>query len=120
MMAAVSVWEPTLVLLGVAVAGVAAVYGMNTLLSAQRSPLASPAFSGGVPPREHALSRFHVRWYAVTMIFLAFDMEMLFMYPWVRTVREVGTPAVVEMFLFLGILFAAVVYAWREGALRWA
>lgn len=54
------------------------------------------------------------------MMFLAFDMEMLFMYPWVTVVSEVGTAAVVEMFLFLAILFAGVTYAWREGALRWA
>lgn len=42
------------------------------------------------------------------------------MYPWVRVVGEMGTPAVVEMFLFLGILLAAVAYAWREGAFRWS
>jgi NADH-quinone oxidoreductase subunit A len=70
-------------------------------------------------PREHAMSRFHVRWYAVTMVFLAFDMEMVFMYPWVLVVRTVGPKAITEMFLFLAILMVGVVYAWREGALRW-
>jgi NADH-quinone oxidoreductase subunit A len=81
-------------------------------------PQVSP-FTGGAPMTEHAFSRFHVRWYAVTMIFLAFDMEMLFMYPWTLVVSQVGPAAVIEMFLFLGILLAGVVYAWREGALRW-
>ncbi|MGC9539580.1 NADH-quinone oxidoreductase subunit A [Streptomyces sp. UG1] len=112
-------WQPLLVLLGVVVAGLAALYGLGLWLAADRTPLDSGPFSGGLAPSEHAVSRFHVRWYAVTMIFLAFDMEMLFMYPWVKVVSEVGTPAVVEMFLFLGILFAGVAYAWREGALRW-
>ncbi|MFI2031285.1 NADH-quinone oxidoreductase subunit A [Streptomyces buecherae] len=74
---------------------------------------------GGLPPVEHALSRFHVRWYTVTMVFLAFDMEMIFMYPWTLVVPMMGTSSVVEMFLFLAILLAGVVYAWREGALRW-
>jgi NADH-quinone oxidoreductase subunit A len=60
-----------------------------------------------------------VRWYPVTMVFLAFDMEMLFMYPWTLVVSRVGAPAVIEMFLFLAILLAGVLYAWREGALRW-
>ncbi|NGO06314.1 NADH-quinone oxidoreductase subunit A [Streptomyces sp. HC44] len=115
-----SVWEPILVLLGVTAAGVAALYGLGALLAARREPLETGPFAGGLPPREHAVSRFHVRWYPVTMLFLAFDMEMLFMYPWVRVVNEMGAPAVIEMFLFLGILFAAVTYAWREGALRWA
>ncbi|NNJ07084.1 NADH-quinone oxidoreductase subunit A [Streptomyces sp. PKU-MA01144] len=119
-MARVSVWLPVLVLLGLTVAAVAGLYGLSALLAERAAALAPMPFAGGLMPREHAFSRFHVRWYPVTMIFLAFDMEMLFMYPWVRVVREMGPPAVVEMFLFLGILFAAVTYAWREGALRWA
>ena len=58
--------------------------------------------------------------YAVyALIFLAFDMEMIFMYPWTLVVADMGAKAVVEMFLFLGILLVGVVYAWREGALRW-
>lgn len=120
MMLTVSVWEPVAVLLGVVVGGVAALHGLGAWLRGGAGALESGPFSGGLPPPEHAFSRFHVRWYPVTMIFLAFDMEMLFMYPWVRVVGEMGTPAVVEMFLFLGILFAGVVYARREGALRWA
>ncbi|MEU2603496.1 NADH-quinone oxidoreductase subunit A [Streptomyces albus] len=120
MMSPMSVWEPVLVLLGVVSGGVAALHGLGAWLRAGRALPDAEAFSGGLPPGEHAFSRFHVRWYPVTMIFLAFDMEMLFMYPWVRVVRTMGVPAVVEMFLFLAVLFAAVVYAWREGALRWA
>lgn len=106
-------------LLGVVVGGVAVLYAWGAWLSEAGRPLRTGPFSGGGAPREHAFSRFHVRWYPVTMVFLAFDMEMLFMYPWVRVVSEVGTSAVVEMFLFLGILFAGVLYAWREGAFRW-
>ncbi len=55
----------------------------------------------------------------MTLLFLAFDVEMLFMYPWAVVVARVGTGAVVEMFVFLGVLMVAVVWAWREGALRW-
>ncbi|GAA1505801.1 NADH-quinone oxidoreductase subunit A [Streptomyces synnematoformans] len=120
MMLAMAAWEPVPVLLGVVIGGLAALHGLGAWLRAGQRPLESGPFSGGLPPEEHAFSRFHVRWYPVTMIFLAFDMEMLFMYPWVRVVRERGTSAVVEMFLFLGILLAAVAYARREGALRWA
>lgn len=76
-------------------------------------------FGFGLPPREHALSRFHARWYPLTLLFLAFDVEMLFMYPWAVVVAQVGTGAVVEMFVFLGVLMLAVLWAWREGALRW-
>jgi NADH-quinone oxidoreductase subunit A len=115
----VAEFGPILVLLAVAVAAVLLVRGLSTLLAVQRAAEAVPPFSGGFPPVEHAVSRFHVRWYPVTMVFLAFDMEMLFMYPWTLVVSRVGAPAVIEMFLFLAILLAGVLYAWREGALRW-
>ncbi|MBD0420102.1 NADH-quinone oxidoreductase subunit A [Streptomyces sp. TRM S81-3] len=112
-------WQPVLVLLVPAVAGVFLLHALSAAVRPVREPLRTGPFLGGLEPREHALSRFHVRWYPVTMVFLAFDMEMLFMYPWVRVVTAVGPSAVVEMFLFLGILLAGVLYAWREGALRW-
>jgi len=94
-------------------------YGVASLVRLGRAMTGVRPFLSGHEPVEHAVSRFHVRWYAVTMIFLAFDMEMVFMYPWTLVVAEEGTTAVVEMFVFLGILFAGVTYAWREGALRW-
>jgi NADH-quinone oxidoreductase subunit A len=113
-------WQPVLLLLGVVLLTVAAVYGAGAVLAVVREPLLTGPFSGGLAPAEHPVSRFHVRWYPVTMVFLAFDMEMLFMYPWTEVVVEVGAGAVVEMFIFLGVLLAGVGYAWREGAFRWS
>ena len=110
---------PVLVLLGVAVGLVLIGLASSRVLAVAGPMDGVEPFSGGLPPVEHAFSRFHVRWYPVTMVFLAFDMEMLFMYPWTLVVSRVGPAAVIEMFLFLGILLAGVVYAWREGALRW-
>jgi NADH-quinone oxidoreductase subunit A len=95
-----------------------AVYGVAALVRLGRSVDVRP-FLSGHEPTEHALSRHHVRWYTVTMLFLAFDMEMVFMYPWALVVASMGTAAVVEMFVFLAVLFVGVAYAWREGALRW-
>jgi NADH-quinone oxidoreductase subunit A len=115
----VAEFGPVLVLLGVGVALVLVAYGISALGAVRRELAEVAAFSGGLPPVEHAVSRFHVRWYPVTMVFLAFDMEMLFMYPWTLVVSRVGVSSVLEMFLFLGILFAGVLYAWREGAFRW-
>ena len=97
---------------------VAVVYSANRVLSGS-APAQLP-FQSGWLPHEHALSRYHVRWYAATLVFLAFDVEMLFMYPWAVVVAELGVSAIVEMFVFLAALFVAVVWAWREGALRWA
>ncbi|OII67288.1 NADH-quinone oxidoreductase subunit A [Streptomyces sp. CC77] len=108
-----------LALLGVALLGVAAVHVCAAWLRVDSTPLEAQPFGSGLQPEEHAMSRFHVRWYPVTLLFLAFDMEMVFMYPWVRVVSAMGPSAVVEMFVFLAVLLAGVVYAWREGALRW-
>ncbi|GAA4694116.1 hypothetical protein GCM10023215_34620 [Pseudonocardia yuanmonensis] len=110
---------PVLAALGVVLALVALLYGAARAVRPDPTAREVLPFGGGLPPAQHAFSRFHVRWYPVTMVFLAFDMEMVFMYPWTLVVSRVGTAAVVEMFLFLGILLAGVVYAWREGALRW-
>ena len=109
-----------LVLLGLALLALGTLYAAAWLLGAARSPLLAMPFTGGLPPAEHAFSRYHVRWYAITMLFLAFDMEMIFMYPWTLVISAVGPSSVIEMFTFLTVLLAGVTYAWREGALRWA
>jgi NADH-quinone oxidoreductase subunit A len=112
-------YAAVLALLGLLGAVLAAVYALARIAGTGAAPSGGPFLSGGRPV-EHAVSRYHVRWYAVTMVFLAFDMEMIFMYPWALVVASIGTKAVVEMFLFLGLLMVGVVYAWREGAFRWA
>ncbi|MDQ3326470.1 MAG: NADH-quinone oxidoreductase subunit A [Actinomycetota bacterium] len=106
-------------MLVVGLLGVAAVYLTNRVASVSSITLVSLPFLSGWSPQEHALSRYHARWYPMTLLFLAFDVEMLFMYPWALVVLAEGLVAVVEMFLFLGILLVAVLWAWREGALRW-
>ncbi|KOX10011.1 NADH-quinone oxidoreductase subunit A [Nocardiopsis sp. NRRL B-16309] len=95
------------------------VHGLAAVVGLGRAPVSGGPFLSGGAVSEHAVSRYHVRWYAVAMLFLAFDMEMVFMYPWVLVVVSTGATAVVEMFAFLAVLMAAVVYAWREGAFRW-
>ncbi|MFI5489168.1 NADH-quinone oxidoreductase subunit A [Micromonospora echinaurantiaca] len=99
---------------------VAGLYLAHRAAAIASAPLTVLPFQSGWRPEEHALSRYHVRWYLATLLFLAFDVEMLFMYPWSVVVAELGTTAIVEMFVFLGAVFVAVLWAWREGALRWA
>lgn len=107
-------------MLAVGLATVMALYGIHRLTAVSPDAVASLPFHSGWLPEEHALSRYHVRWYVATLLFLAFDVEMLFMYPWAVVVAELGVSAVIEMFLFLGALLVAVVWVWREGGLRWA
>jgi NADH-quinone oxidoreductase subunit A len=112
-------FAPALALLGLVLLTLGALYAAARLLAVARPPLLAMPFSGGLAAAEHAVSRYHVRWSAITMLFLAFDMEMIFMYPWTLVISAVGPSAVIEMFAFLGVLLAGVAYAWREGALRW-
>ena len=77
-------------------------------------------FTGGRAPRVHAWNRYHVRYYPMALVFLAFDMEMVFMYPWAVVFVAEGLVAMVEMGMFIGILLLGVLYAWRERALEWA
>jgi len=109
-----------LALLALVMLVVGGAYGATRLVALAPRALTATSFTGGIAPVEHAVSRFHVRWYPVAMLFLAFDMEMVFMYPWTRVISIMGVSAVVEMFTFLAVLLAGVAYAWREGGLRWA
>jgi NADH-quinone oxidoreductase subunit A len=106
---------------------VAALVGMAALYAAGRrlergGPTASERipFAGGLPPEFHAWNRFHVHWYAMALLFLAFDMEMVFMYPWAVIFVAEGAKALVEMLIFILILVLGILYAWRERALEWA
>ena len=113
------VYLPLFLLLGAGLLGVATLYGGHRLTH-HAFPVPALPFLSGALPTEHALSRFHARWYVATLLFLAFDVEMLFMYPWAIVVGHLGPGAVVEMFGFLLMLLLAVAWARREGAFRWA
>ena len=85
-------------------------------------PLTAPEkvpFAGGYEPDVHAWNRFHVRYYLMAVLFLAFDMEMVFMYPWAVVYVTEGMTALIEMLMFIVVLLVGVLYAWREGAFRW-
>lgn len=88
-----------------------------------RVPTTAPErvpFTGGLPPAVHAWSRYHARYYIMGLVFLAFDMEMVYMYPWAVVFVERGAVAIVEMGVFILILLLGVLYTWREGAFEWA
>jgi NADH-quinone oxidoreductase subunit A len=93
---------------------------VGRLLSARlvTEPARRP-FESGADPQVHAWNRFHARYFHYTLIFLLFDMEMVFMYPWAVVFMDVGWKAFMEMGMFITILVLGILYAWREGAFRW-
>ena len=67
-----------------------------------------------------AWPRYHVRYYTFALLFIAFDMEMAYMYPWAAVFRDLGVFAYAEIGFFLTVLGLGILYAWREGALEWS
>ena len=74
---------------------------------------------GGHEPDTHAWSRYHARFYPMAIVLIAFEMEMMFMYPWAVVFAEIGGKAFAEMGIFLLILSLGILYAWREGVFSW-
>lgn len=92
---------------------------LGALDSRPRSEPQKTPFLGGGTPETHAWSRYHVRYYSMTLLFIAFEMEMMFMYPWAVVYVQEGMKALVEMGMFLAILSLGILYGWREGIFRW-
>ena len=69
---------------------------------------------------EPAWPRYHVRYYTFALLFIAFDMEMAYMYPWAAVFRDLGLFAYAEIGFFLTVLGLGIAYGWREGALEWS
>jgi len=76
-----------------------------------------PATSGRLS-RDPVWVRYHARYYGYALLFLAFDMEMAYMYPWAVVYKQVGLVALLDMGVFLAILFLGLLYGWSQGALR--
>ncbi|MGD8238794.1 MAG: NADH-quinone oxidoreductase subunit A [Armatimonadota bacterium] len=73
----------------------------------------------GYTPKGFAWVPLNFHYYILALIFVVFDVEIVFLFPWAMVLRELGMLALLEMAVFLGILLAGFAYAWRMGALRW-
>lgn len=78
-----------------------------------------PYESGITNPIGGCDSRFSVKFYLVAILFVLFDVEIIFMFPWAVNVRELGFFGLGEMFTFMGLLLAGLIYVYRIGALKW-
>ncbi|HEY6822384.1 MAG TPA: NADH-quinone oxidoreductase subunit A [Burkholderiales bacterium] len=68
---------------------------------------------------EDARMKFDVRYYLVAILFILFDLEIAFLFPWATVINDVGLPGFLAMMLFLAILVVGFVYEWMKGALEW-
>jgi len=76
-------------------------------------------YESGIVPRESARRRFSVSFYVTAMLFIVFDVESIFLFPWATIVRQLKVFGIVEIAIFIGTLFIGLLYVWRKGALKW-
>ena len=93
---------------------------LGNLLGPQRpeSEKLSP-YECGFEAFEDARMQFDVRYYLIAILFIAFDLEIAFVFPWAVIFRDLGVTGLVEMGIFLGLLVLCFVYVWKKGALEW-
>jgi len=111
---------PILLFLAVATAVGVSLLVLGSLLGPQRpeSDKLSP-YECGFEAFEDAHMQFDVRYYLIAILFIAFDLEIAFVFPWAVIFRSLGIVGLVEMGIFLGLLVLGFVYVWKKGALEW-
>ena len=94
--------------------------GLGMLVAPSRpSPEKDAPYECGMPPVGDARDRHPVKFYLVAMIFLLFDIEIAFLYPWAMALRDLGWPGFVQILTFFLILTVGFIYVWRKGVLDW-
>jgi len=76
-------------------------------------------YESGMKPIRSAQERVSVKYYIVAMLFIIFDIEVVFLYPWAVNIRALGMAGFVQMLVFIGILMLGYLYLWKKGALEW-
>ena len=111
---------PILVFLSLAV-GIAVMIPLASILIARQKPDAEKlsAYECGFEAFEDARIQFDVRFYLVAILFIIFDLEVAFLFPWAITLLDIGIFGFISMLVFLGILTIGFIYEWRKGALEW-
>ena len=93
---------------------------LSTFLGRIRgSSTSKTTYESGVPPLGDARERFSIKFYVVAVLFILFDIEVIFFFPWAATFNQLGMIALIEMFIFVLILAIGLAYVWRKGALDW-
>lgn len=107
-----------LVFCGVAFAGGGIILSRLLAKTSHNAQKGEP-YECGIVTRGTSWIQFNVGYYLFALIFLIFDVELVFMYPWAVVVKEIGVVAFVEICIFMFILFMGFIYAWKKGALKW-
>jgi NADH-quinone oxidoreductase subunit A len=111
---------PILIMIGVGVAAGIVFTNINRWIGPKRpSEEKLSTYESGMEPVRSARERFSVKFYLVAMLFIVFDVEIVFMYPWAVLFRQLGMFGFVEMVVFIAILLVGYIYILKKGALQW-
>ena len=103
-----------------AIALVAVALGIARAISPRSfNPQKGEAYECGIPTRGKSWMQFKVGYYLFAILFLMFDVETVFLFPWAVVVQDLGVYGLISIFFFLIILVLGLAYAWRKGALEW-
>lgn len=111
---------PILIFIGIAIALAVAMVAASYIIARQRPDSEKvSAYECGFEAFDDARSRFDVRFYLVAILFIIFDLEVAFLFPWAVSLGEIGLFGFWSMVVFLGILTIGFIYEWKKGALEW-
>jgi len=111
---------PILMFLLVAIAFAGGTIGLSSLIvPRRRNPIKDSAYECGVEPVGTARERFTIKFYLVAVLFILFDIEAVFLYPWAVAMRHIGLYGLIEMILFIVILAVGYLYLIKKRALDW-
>ena len=111
---------PIFIMIGIGILMGVAMGNVNVLLGPRRpSEEKQSTYESGMEPVRSARERFPIKFYMVAMLFIIFDIELVFVWPWAMLYRSLGWFGFAEMMVFLGILMLGFLYVWRKGGLEW-
>ena len=111
---------PILILFGLStVFAVASIYVASKMGPHRPTPAKEAPYECGITPERLPNERFPVKFYLIAMLFIIFDVEIVFFYPWAVIFRELRLFGLAEMGVFVGLLFVAYLYIWKRGGLDW-
>lgn len=90
------------------------------LVKGSKNPQKGQAYECGIPTQTSPWQQFNVGYYLFALLFLIFDVELIFLYPWAVVVKKTGMVALFEILVFIFILFTGFLYAHKKGALKWS
>lgn len=115
-------WDylPIVIMAAVALGFVVTVMTLTHMVGPRRKSIVKDdPFECGIPAQGNARTPFSIKYFLVAILFVLFDVEVIFMYPWAVNFRELGVFGLWEMFAFMGLMIVGLVYIIRRGALKW-